>query len=700
MAPGTRLELLTMCDLGFLPQALVLQRSIERHSQSVRLRVLCLDAATERVLATASLNRVELLSLAELEESDRELAAVKRDRTRREYCWTATPAFCRLALDRAGEGDVVLWVDADLQFLRDPHTLLDDLGDGSILVTPHEYYRTYSTAAPASYLTESWGRFNGGTVAFRCDEQGRSAAALWRSRSIEWCHDRLEAGRYGNQKHLVDFPERFSGARVLRVPGGGLGPWNAARYRIESDGKGIVAEGLPVTFYHHQSLRLYRIPPHLRPLPLPSNIFRLPGGAVGRINPRYRISPAERRLIWRPYVDRLAEATADVIQLANGSDSHRQAEVIKLGLLLRDTGRRLQLWTDLITHGFRSTRRSRDSAPSAGAEARQPTRTSTAMKVTALSMVRNEGDVIEAFVRHHAEIVDELVVIDHGSADGTGEILAALAEEGLPVRVRAEGSLVHRQNLVLTQLMREAATVGGADWVVPLDADEFLIAPNGGVREALAGLPRERPCTVDSLLYVPTPDDPEDEPNVLRRIRWRRELEGGIWTRKVVVPTGWARNDHVSLAQGNHGLLKGGTREFVPSSLTNELLLAHFPVRSERQLARKVLGGWPAHVARPDRAPDGAFQWKRAFDVVVAGDELTARQFEALAFDYSTEEPDGDSGSELILDPIPADFDLRYRARRDPTPLETLAETAVRLAEELSDALRDPISVPRDSDRS
>jgi len=346
-----------MCDLRFLPQALVLHRSLERHSPSVRLRVLCLDAASERMLADASLNRVETVSLAELEGYDPELAGLKRDRTWREYCWTATPAFCRHELDRKGEDDVVLWADADLEFLRDPHALLDELGDGSILLTPHEYYRTHPTAATGGELAESWGRFNGGAIAFRGDDQGRAAAGLWRLRSIDWCHDRREPGRYGNQLHLVDFPQGFAGTRILRVPGGGLGPWNAAQYRVARTGGGIVADGLPVTFYHHQSLRLHRLPAYLRPLPLPANIFQLPWRLVGHINPRYMLSRSERKLIWRPYLGRLAEASADVAQLANGSGSDLQHDDLRLERLLEDCRRRLEIRTGFIRRRVRNARR-------------------------------------------------------------------------------------------------------------------------------------------------------------------------------------------------------------------------------------------------------------------------------------------------------------------------------------------------------
>lgn len=322
MADGAvPITMLTMCDLRFLPQMLCLHRSLGvAGGNEIQLQVLCMDAASERFLRAAGPASVIPVSLAELERHDPELAALREQRTWLEYCWTATPAFCHMALERVPPGGVALWVDADVEFFGRPEALLRQLGPGSVLLTPHRYYMPYPRQAPAWLLQEMYGTFNGGTIAFRRDQEGVAAADLWRRRSLAWCHDRVEPGRFGNQGHLDDFPQLFPGARVLAVPGGGLAPWNAGQYRLRSGDTQPSADGQPVLFYHFQSLRLHRRRGAGRPWAA-SNLFALPRAripAVGRTTPWYRISRGERRLFWRPYMRRLAQSMNEVAAFEKG----------------------------------------------------------------------------------------------------------------------------------------------------------------------------------------------------------------------------------------------------------------------------------------------------------------------------------------------------------------------------------------------
>ena len=57
------------------------------------------------------------------------------------------------------------------------------------------------------------------------------------------------------------------------------------------------------------------------------------------------------------------------------------------------------------------------------------------MRLLGCMIVRDESDAIELVVRHNLALLDGIAVIDHGSVDGTREILGALVDEGLPVSV-------------------------------------------------------------------------------------------------------------------------------------------------------------------------------------------------------------------------------------------------------------------------
>src|SRR5579863_10462621 len=208
------------------------------------------------------------------------------------------------------------------------------------------------------------------------------------------------------------------------------------------------------------------------------------------------------------------------------------------------------------------------------------------MNVVAVCCLKNEADIVEPLIRHTCAVVDRMVVIENGSHDESPHILRALKDEGLPLDIILDDTLGQHQQKRMTRLVcEEAGRRLNADWIVPLDADEFLSRP--------PGLPLV-PChaSTDACFqlpwrnYVATADDDAADDNPATRIRRRRTVEPSP-TLKVMIPGVLARRPGAALEQGNHNFCLNETRaEHGPHP---HAWLDHFPLRSPAQYLTRIV---------------------------------------------------------------------------------------------------------------
>ena len=134
------------------------------------------------------------------------------------------------------------------------------------------------------------------------------------------------------------------------------------------------------------------------------------------------------------------------------------------------------------------------------------------MKVVSITMVKNEVDIIESFIRYHLNIVDEMIILDNCSSDETPLIISKLIDEGLPITFISDSNNNFTQAFKLDTLLNNAFNDHGADIVCVLDADEFLISSdnNTNPREILNNLDLNEYYLAKWMTYVPTKEDSAD----------------------------------------------------------------------------------------------------------------------------------------------------------------------------------------------
>lgn len=241
----------TYFDRGFLPQGLALWRSLKRHDAGAVLWVLALDEPAATVLRNQAAPDLRVVALPDFERDDPALAVAKANRSKVEYYFTLSPCWPLWLLQRQPEIEAVTYLDADLFFFASPQAWFDEIeaSGASVGLTAHRY-------PPALRILEKWGRYNVGIQYFRRDAPGLAVLADWRERCLAWCHDRLEPGRFADQKYLDAWPERFGRAvHVVSHPGINAAPWNWSGGEWSTADDGLRVDGRPLVAFHFAKFR-------------------------------------------------------------------------------------------------------------------------------------------------------------------------------------------------------------------------------------------------------------------------------------------------------------------------------------------------------------------------------------------------------------------------------------------------------------
>jgi hypothetical protein len=238
----------TYFDHNYLSRAMLTIESLRRFEPTATIYVLTLSDLCETILRELALPDVEIIPLAELEHAYPELAPLKRTRKLIEYYFTLSPflphyLFSKTAADR------ITYIDGDLYFFSSPRPVLDSLGQASAAITPHRFSFDYRNHVRYGLFNVAWITY------WRCAE-GLDCLNTYKAECTAWCYDRVEDGRFGDQKYLDAWPARYPNLKIIEHKGFNLAIWNVNNYIIRNKNNIVMIDDDPLVFYHFASTQL------------------------------------------------------------------------------------------------------------------------------------------------------------------------------------------------------------------------------------------------------------------------------------------------------------------------------------------------------------------------------------------------------------------------------------------------------------
>ncbi len=254
-----------------------------------------------------------------------------------------------------------------------------------------------------------------------------------------------------------------------------------------------------------------------------------------------------------------------------------------------------------------------------------------APRIAAVVGVKDEVELIGASIRHLRQVgVDHIVVADSGSTDGTLEVLEAERRAGDVVVTHVDPTRVFDYDTESAHALALARD-SGADWVVFMDADEFLVPATGSLKDCrhlheadVIVADRFNVVVTPRHLLMPATLTPRHYARLslfTRQVRnFRQHIERSPEASWVTVRPGpkvMARPSvAAALAPGGHDVDARGARRAVAT----DLIVAHVPFTTRARFERKVANIRRELDLRPAFfAGDYAWHWRRWAEMTAPG---------------------------------------------------------------------------------
>lgn len=288
------------------------------------------------------------------------------------------------------------------------------------------------------------------------------------------------------------------------------------------------------------------------------------------------------------------------------------------------------------------------------------------LRLISYTMVKNEEDIIEIFIRKNLEILDHMYISDNMSQDGTREILNSLSREGLSITVWDDFDPRHLQSKKTTSAYHKISKEDNFDGIFFIDSDEFLLGSKEKVSEFFN---IGRVYELERIRYVIN-DLEENKESFFKKMEYRLKKPESS---KSMLFHDKKEYEYIRIGEGNHYIYHHGK---VLNDGVLSLKIAHFPMRTKEQFIRKNLLGWLSLMqinpdALNEKNPVGK-HWRDAYQFILDRDCILSNQeFYRYLYKVDTFQDILDVNV-LVHEPIVSKHFLKYTNRESSTSVTSL----------------------------
>ena len=234
--------LFTVCNFAYLPKALTLAESLFDSNSRV-LNIVIIDGIpdTEIVVAYAVIHYIE----------DFEIPGFANLAFQYDIIELSTAVKPFLATYFLRQSPSVIFLDPDTYVIGEISTVLEELGESAVLLTPHYTKPQPRTATESDLAMSRFGSFNLGFFAVRHCAEAFDFLNWWDARCQDFCFMESQFGLSTDQKWVAIAPCFFPNLKVSFHLGLNVAPWNSFERKLTKTDDGYVLnDKFPLIFYH------------------------------------------------------------------------------------------------------------------------------------------------------------------------------------------------------------------------------------------------------------------------------------------------------------------------------------------------------------------------------------------------------------------------------------------------------------------